>query len=42
MRKTKLDKDEKQLLVAFEAGEFESVLTPARKKQSDSLGSNRE
>ncbi len=33
MSKMKLDKDEKQLLKAFEAGEFESVLTPARKKQ---------
>ncbi len=33
MSKLKLDKDEKQLLDAYEAGEFESVLTPTRKKQ---------
>ncbi|MEN8800731.1 MAG: hypothetical protein ABF297_02045 [Thiogranum sp.] len=33
MSKVKLDKEEKKLLKAYEAGEFESVLTPARKKQ---------
>jgi len=33
MSKVKLDKDEKRLLEAYESGEFESVLTPARKKQ---------
>jgi predicted DNA binding CopG/RHH family protein len=33
MSKAELDKDEAQLLKAYEAGEFESVLTPARKKQ---------
>ncbi|MDH5481217.1 MAG: hypothetical protein OEX11_10725 [Nitrosomonas sp.] len=29
----KLDKDEKDLLATYEADEFESVLTPARRKQ---------
>ena len=33
MSKVKLDKDEKDLLVTYEADEFESVLTPARRKQ---------
>ena len=33
MSKVKLDKEEKKLLAAFEAGEYESVLTPTRKKQ---------
>ena len=33
MSKVKLDKEEKELLKAYEAGEFVSVLTPARKKQ---------
>ena len=33
MSKVKLDKEEKKLLAEFEAGEYESVLTPARKKQ---------
>lgn len=32
MRKVKLDKSEKELLAAYKAGEFKSVLTPARKK----------
>ena len=32
MKKLKLDKSEKELLAAFEAGQFKSVLTPARKK----------
>ena len=33
MSKVKLDKEEKKLVTAYEANEFESVLTPARKKQ---------
>ncbi len=33
MSKVKLDKEEKKILAAFEAGEYESVLTPARKRQ---------
>ena len=33
MSKLKLDKEEKKLLKAYEAGEFESVLTQARKKK---------
>ena len=32
MSKSKLNKDEKEILKDFEAGEFESVLTPKRKK----------
>ena len=32
MSKLKLDREEKEILKDFEAGEFESVLTPARKK----------
>jgi predicted DNA binding CopG/RHH family protein len=32
MSNIKLDKSEKALLAAYEAGEFRSVLTPARKK----------
>lgn len=32
MSKVKLDKSEKELLAAYEGGEFKSVLTPARKK----------
>jgi predicted DNA binding CopG/RHH family protein len=32
MSKPKLNKDEKEILKDFEAGEFESVLTPRRKK----------
>ena len=32
MSKPKLNKDEKEILKDFEAGEFESVLTPKRKK----------
>ncbi len=32
MKKIKLDRSEKELLAAYEAGEFKSVLTPARKK----------
>ena len=33
MTKRKLDKSEKELLAAFEGGEFKTVLTPARKKR---------
>jgi predicted DNA binding CopG/RHH family protein len=33
MSKVKLDKEEIKLLKAYEAGEYESALTPARKKQ---------
>jgi hypothetical protein len=33
MSKAKLDKEEKKLLEDYEADEFESVLTPARRKQ---------
>ena len=33
MSKAKLDKDESKLLKAFDAGEFKSVATPARKRQ---------
>ena len=33
MSKVKLDKDEKKLLKAYEAGEFKSKLTPARRKK---------
>lgn len=32
MKEPKLEKSEKELLAAYEAGEFKSVLTPARKK----------
>ena len=32
MSKSKLNKDEKEILKDFETGEFESVLTPKRKK----------
>lgn len=32
MKKIKLNKEEKEILKDFEAGEFESVITPRRKK----------
>lgn len=32
MKKTQLDKEERALLAAFESGEFQSELTPSRKK----------
>lgn len=32
MNKVKLDKEEQEILDAFEAGELKSVMTPARKK----------
>ena len=40
MSKVKLDKEEKKLLKAYEAGEFKSVLTPARKKQIQEAASS--
>jgi predicted DNA binding CopG/RHH family protein len=40
MSKVKLDKDERQLLKAYEAGEFESVLTPARKKEIQAIATH--
>ena len=33
MSKSKLDQEEQRLIAAYESNEFESVLTPARKKQ---------
>ena len=40
MSRAKLDKEEKELLKAYEADEFESVLTPARKNQIREAASN--
>jgi predicted DNA binding CopG/RHH family protein len=40
MKKAKLSKDEKALLEAVEAGEYESVLTEARKKELEAIASN--
>ena len=40
MSKVKLDKEEKMLLRAYEAEEFETVLTPARRKQIQEAASN--
>jgi predicted DNA binding CopG/RHH family protein len=40
MSKVKLDKEERKLLKSFEAGEFESVLTPARRKMIQEAASN--
>lgn len=40
MSKGKLSKQEKALLNAVEAGEFESVLTKARKKELEAVASN--
>lgn len=37
MSKSKLNKDEKEILKDFEAGEFESVLTSRRKKYIQAL-----
>lgn len=34
MGKIKLDKEEREILDAFEAGEYKSVMTPARKKSA--------
>ena len=36
MGKIKLDKEEQEILGAFESGEFKSVMTPARKKSAQS------
>jgi predicted DNA binding CopG/RHH family protein len=40
MSNVKLDKEERKLLKAFEAGDFESVATPARKKQIQDAAAN--
>ena len=40
MNTTKLSKEEKQLLDAVEAGEFESVLTEARKEELQTVARN--
>lgn len=40
MSKSKLSKDEKELLNAVEAGEFESILTEARRKELQAIASN--
>jgi len=40
MSKSKLSKEEKELLDAVEAGEFVSVLTAARKKELEAIASN--
>ena len=40
MSKVKLDKEERKLLKSFEAGEFESVLTPSRKKMIQEAATN--
>jgi predicted DNA binding CopG/RHH family protein len=40
MSKSKLSKEEKELLDAVEAGEFLSVLTEARRKELEAIASN--
>jgi predicted DNA binding CopG/RHH family protein len=40
MSTTKLSKEEKKLLDAAEAGEYESVLTSSRKKELEAVASN--
>jgi len=40
MSKVKLDKEEKQLLDAYESGEYESVLTPDRRKEIQEAASS--
>jgi predicted DNA binding CopG/RHH family protein len=40
MSKVRLSKEEKALLNAVEAGEFESVLTEARKSELEKIASN--
>ena len=40
MSKGKLSREEKALLEAVEAGEFESVLTESRKKKLEAIASN--
>ena len=40
MSKAKLSKEEKELLNAIEAGEYESILTKSRKKELEAIASN--
>jgi hypothetical protein len=40
MRKSKLTKEERELLSAVEAGEFGSVLTESRKKELEAIAGN--
>ncbi len=40
MSKVKLDKDEKKLLKAYEAGEFKSKLTSARRKKIQEMATH--
>ncbi|MDP2178491.1 CopG family antitoxin [Methylicorpusculum sp.] len=40
MSKTKLSKEEKKLLDALDAGEYESVLTESRKKELEAIANN--
>ena len=40
MNKVKLSREEKELLEAVEAGEFESVLTESRKEELQSIARN--
>jgi predicted DNA binding CopG/RHH family protein len=40
MSKSKLSKEEKELLDAVEAGEFESVLTASRREELEAIASN--
>lgn len=40
MSKVKLSKEEKELLNSVEAGEFESTLTEARRKELEAVASN--
>ncbi len=40
MNTPKLDNEEKQILEDFETGEFESVLTPARKREIQAIAEN--
>ncbi|MDO8843414.1 CopG family antitoxin [Methylicorpusculum sp.] len=40
MSKTKLSKEEKKLLNALDAGEYESVLTESRKKELEAIAYN--
>lgn len=40
MKKIKLDKSERDILIAYESGELKSVMTPARKKQIREVAEN--
>lgn len=40
MSKLKLDKEEKELLAAYDAGELKSVATPSRKEQIQDIALN--